>query len=1049
MATLGQLVIEIAANSAQFRSELESARGEFAKFTGGIKTGLQALGVATSLTGLAYMAKSAIDTGVEIQKMSTRLSMGTKTLQEFQFIARATGASMGDLEVAIRNMNRQFAAAAQDSPEALQLLHMVGMGAKTSGGDVRTFANSIEQFAVAFQHTLNPAQQAEVSFKTFGRGAQDIRLILKALADEGFAKFAEEAAKAGQVLDDQTLESLKRAHDAFERTTSSIKIGFMEAVAAIGPALENTANILTKTAHIVRDLTSAVDDYIKTALRTPEAEMTFGQAAANVINRIGGTHKLTPEERADMERYYAMPARQGLLGTGPITSRPMSTGQPWAQGPYSLNIPQTPTPYIGGPKFESPLYSLAGPGMVTTGVIETIANQVKRLEEQMQGELSALEVAQAKSRARLAGTGPEGQIADLLEQKKAISANLEVEKRYTSAIAATKLSEEAKTEAIAKNAKSTADATVKQIALDTQLADVRLQLIQRSTAVEAELGVFVKDALHNVDELIVKEKDRFKAHDLEIKDAITAERFMGDQFLAVSTEIAQKEAQLRERTSVTSLVPGSGPQFLDTGEGKQLVADIDAKRVELVTTQLGKQLRDIGAQSALLGDQFDAAGARVQAFQGALLALAKMKNVSPEVLEDLLNKLTLARPEAVLEGVRKQFQEIGDASQFMGVQFDAVAPKIAAVQAALAKLYSLRNLSPQEAAAVGKQIDALTGQLTTLRPQQIQGSYERQQMTIANSAKNLGVTYDALGADIQSTTQALEAFAAQGVTTGVEVDRLKDKLTNLTAIQFGVSAVFDGLRTAFSGALQGILQGTQTMQQAFSNMGRNIAASLVESVINQGLKVVENALKNFLEEAQKSGLWAALLKLLGGVGSFFGPSSTTTTDTGTGSGFGDQVSGPVFSPEQQHGGIFSRRTHVIVGEAGPEAIIPLSHHNATMTLHHYAKGGVARWPQHAMVGEAGAEAIVPLSSGHNIPVKFVGGSPQGPAALGRVQSGPLVTVIVENNAPNTTVDRKKSTGPNGQEIHRIIIGEVQKGFETGEFDRTMGIFGASRQPVGR
>jgi hypothetical protein len=60
-----------------------------------------------------------------------------------------------------------------------------------------------------------------------------------------------------------------------------------------------------------------------------------------------------------------------------------------------------------------------------------------------------------------------------------------------------------------------------------------------------------------------------------------------------------------------------------------------------------------------------------------------------------------------------------------------------------------------------------------------------------------------------------------------------------------------------------------------------------------------------------------------------------------------------------------------------------------------------------------------------------------------------VTVIVENNAPNTTTEHKKTSGPNGQEIHRIIVGEVQKGFDAGEFDRTMGAFGSRRQPVPR
>src|SRR5207245_3883054 len=75
------------------------------------------------------------------------------------------------------------------------------------------------------------------------------------------------------------------------------------------------------------------------------------------------------------------------------------------------------------------------------------------------------------------------------------------------------------------------------------------------------------------------------------------------------------------------------------------------------------------------------------------------------------------------------------------------------------------------------------------------------------------------------------------------------------------------------------------------------------------------ALFDFLKELEETGLLKSLIKAgVGALGSAFTPSPT-----GAGGDFGNS---PVMT---QHGGVFSGAQWRVLGEAGPEAVIPLEH----------------------------------------------------------------------------------------------------------------------------
>lgn len=271
------------------------------------------------------------------------------------------------------------------------------------------------------------------------------------------------------------------------------------------------------------------------------------------------------------------------------------------------------------------------------------------------------------------------------------------------------------------------------------------------------------------------------------------------------------------------------------------------------------------------------------------------------------------------------------------------------------------------------------------------------QKTLRDSAlmaKNLGSDFSTAQARIDATRTALVELSRQGLgPADAEVARLSNDLRQLTLIQNTLGTIFDGLRTAVSGTVQGILQGTLTVQEAFRRMGQNIAVSLVDSVINRGLKAVEKALFDFLADMQKNGLIEALAKL----GISFGTNAIGAIPA---------TSAPTLAPAIDTG---------LVGLA--------------------AGGAVVHRPSLFVAGEAGPEAIIPMPGGA-VPVQFTGGG-----------GGTIVNVI--NNAPGTTADHDEQTGPNGEVIHNIVIRELRRSIQSGEMDAVLSPYALTRQPVRR
>ncbi len=139
------------------------------------------------------------------------------------------------------------------------------------------------------------------------------------------------------------------------------------------------------------------------------------------------------------------------------------------------------------------------------------------------------------------------------------------------------------------------------------------------------------------------------------------------------------------------------------------------------------------------------------------------------------------------------------------------------------------------------------------------------------------------------------------------LDAMQEAADRITAIRNEFQELFDSIGSGISTAIKGVILGTQTLERAFQNMAQNIVLSINDMIIKQGLNKLSNKLADIILELLGIGIGGATPSGIGSVGS----------SVGVGGFLGG--AGKPF----QHGGVVTRPTLALIGEAGPEAVVPL------------------------------------------------------------------------------------------------------------------------------
>lgn len=213
----GKAHVKIYVDSSQLVKGLQSAGRRVQSFgTSVAKIGSAVAAAGTAALGaLGAMAKGFADAGSAIADMSARTGLAAEELSGLAYAANMTGASIDDVERAVRFMQKNGLSAA----------------------DLPKFADEL----AAIQ---DPAERTRYAIEKFGKAGV---ALIPMLSDgsSGLNKFRAEAQRLGLVMSTEDAAAADELGDAIDRVTGSVKGIVMQIGAALAPLLTDLAGRIT------------------------------------------------------------------------------------------------------------------------------------------------------------------------------------------------------------------------------------------------------------------------------------------------------------------------------------------------------------------------------------------------------------------------------------------------------------------------------------------------------------------------------------------------------------------------------------------------------------------------------------------------------------------------------------------------------------------------------------------------------------------------------------------------------------------------------------
>jgi hypothetical protein len=172
MATIGQIRVDLSANSASFSRDMKKAsaavRSNSAKINKSLGTmergflkvqrsasnmakGMfslrTALGVVAGTGGLGLLVKNSIEAADSIGKTADKLGITTSALQEYRFAASQSGVETKTLDMALQRFTRRVGEAAQEKGELKDTLKQYNIAVRDSKGQTRVTVDVLKDLA--------------------------------------------------------------------------------------------------------------------------------------------------------------------------------------------------------------------------------------------------------------------------------------------------------------------------------------------------------------------------------------------------------------------------------------------------------------------------------------------------------------------------------------------------------------------------------------------------------------------------------------------------------------------------------------------------------------------------------------------------------------------------------------------------------------------------------------------------------------------------------------------------------------------------------------
>lgn len=214
-----------------------------------------AVGAAAVAAGkkLWNMANDVADAGDEIDKMSQKIGISTKSYQEWKYVFERSGTDVNNLQTGMKKLSDVIVDAGKGSDSANKKLAAVGLTLKDLNGKSQDEQLSI--VIAALQNMESGAERTAAATDLLGKSATDMAAVLNMTAEETDA-LKQEAEDYGMVMSDDAVKASVAFKDSLLKLKGTIT-GVKNAM--IGQMLPGITKITNGLADLVKGSDGARD----------------------------------------------------------------------------------------------------------------------------------------------------------------------------------------------------------------------------------------------------------------------------------------------------------------------------------------------------------------------------------------------------------------------------------------------------------------------------------------------------------------------------------------------------------------------------------------------------------------------------------------------------------------------------------------------------------------------------------------------------------------------------------------------------------------------
>lgn len=378
MAALGELVVKLSANVAEFTGAMDKAAYMSEKRMDAMVKAANQAGAAMGAAlvaaagSVAVAMKLAVDEMDKLGESAQKLGVTTEALSTLEYIAGMSGVSVESLHGAINKLNK---AIAEGDPAFMAM----GVSVRDAGGELKTADVILKEMAGKFADYKDGAGKSALAMEAMGKSGADMVPMLNQGAD-GFVRLAEEAQRMGLVVGGEAAEAAGRFNDTMDRIGKTQQGIATKMAAELLPVLERGATefeLVAKNIDLVSGPTKAVT--------------VLFQTLAVLGSDVAFVFKMTGQEIGGMAAQLAALGSGDFKGFAAIREMMVADA---AAGRAELDAFQSRIMNIGTTALETAKkVESAGGGVAAPGVIKSAKAAAKAMDDFLTPAAKAYEKA--------------------------------------------------------------------------------------------------------------------------------------------------------------------------------------------------------------------------------------------------------------------------------------------------------------------------------------------------------------------------------------------------------------------------------------------------------------------------------------------------------------------------------------------------------------------------------------------------------------------------------------------------------------------------------